>query len=62
LSDRDFISTGEFVVYPNESPAEVIETALIVPGDDDAAPGESAEAGLERISLTWNGTDGDPGE
>ncbi|MEU6248910.1 hypothetical protein [Glycomyces sp. NPDC047010] len=33
MSDRDMISTGEFVVYPHEGPAEVIETVQVVAED-----------------------------
>jgi hypothetical protein len=53
LSDRDLISTGEFVVYPHEGPSEVIETTLTVPADGEAS-GETAEPESDVISLTWN--------
>ncbi|GAA2308913.1 hypothetical protein GCM10009853_077960 [Glycomyces scopariae] len=33
MSDRDMVSTGEFIVYPTEGPAEVIETVEVVAAD-----------------------------
>jgi hypothetical protein len=52
MSDRDFLATGEYVVYPKVDPAEVIETVQVVAEDptggdfvsgDDAAE-DDAEA------------------
>ncbi len=33
MSDRDMISTGEYVVYPHDDPVEVIETVQVVAED-----------------------------
>jgi hypothetical protein len=46
MSDRDMISTGEYVVYPHDDPAEVIETVQVVaedPTGGDFAFGDGSE-------------------
>lgn len=47
MSDRDMISTGEFVVYPHEGPAEVIETVQVVAEDPTGGDFALAEDGPE---------------
>jgi hypothetical protein len=46
MSDRDLISTGEFVVYPHDDHAEVIETVQVLAEDPtgrDFVLGEDTE-------------------
>lgn len=47
MSDRDMISTGEYVVYPHDDPAEVIETVQVVADDPTGGDFAFGDAGDE---------------